>query len=116
MGIAESIADLLGILSQYVDVTVHNFLDDRRLLRMTYQFQGRRLALPRRLATNLSISYTVSTTEDQVSSVSDGLSSTVATGIVDTLNTAIGDSSLNVTVHGIVNFETPTVTAVSSTD
>merc|ERR1712137_1109277 len=88
----------------------------RRLLRMTHQFEGRRLALPRRLATNLSISYIVSTTEDQVSSVSDGLSSTVATGIVDTLNTAIGDSSLNVTVHDIANFETPTVTAVSSTD
>merc|ERR1712137_168617 len=88
----------------------------RRLLRMTHQFEGRRLALPRRLATNLSISYIVSTTEDQVSSVSDGLSSTVATGIVDTLNTAIGDSSLNVTVHEIANFETPTVTAVSSTD
>jgi len=115
--IAASIAHLLGISADYVAVIVHNFLDDRRLLRMTHKFGGRRLTLARRLQADLDVSYTVTTTADQATTISDGLTSTVSTGIHTTLNSFIADdSSLNVTVHNVSDFETPTVTEVVSTD
>jgi len=111
--IAKSIAHLLGIQSGYVSVIVQNFLEDRRLLMMTHQFEGRRLALTRRLATDLEVSYTVSTTEDQASSITEGLTSIVATGLSDTLNSFIAeDGTLSVIVYSITNFAAPTVTAV----
>merc|ERR1712137_603760 len=103
--IAQSIATLLDILSQYVSATVHNFRRDRRLLMTTYQFEARRLTMARRLATDLDISYSVATTENQVSAISDSLTNDVASGLADNLNDLISeDGSLNVTAHSITNF------------
>jgi len=111
----ESIAALLNILADHVDVVVHNFLNRRRLSMLR---QESVLALTRRLTTtDLDVSYTVSTTEDQVSSITEGLTSTVATGLADHLTAAIAaDSSLNVTVHGVSDFSYPEVTVVSTGD
>lgn len=115
--IAESIAHLLGISADYVSVIVHNFLDDRRLLRMTHKFGGRRLTLTRRLQADLDVSYTVTTTAEHATNISDSLTSTVSTGIHTTLNTFIADdNTINVTVHNVSDFATPTVTVVVSTD
>jgi len=108
-----SIAALLGISDVHVEAVVNNFLSNSRRL-----FQESVLALARRLeTTDLDVSYTVSTTADQVSSITDGLTNTVATGLADHLTDALAeDSSINVTVHGVSDFAVPTVTEVSTDD
>lgn len=111
-----SIAALLGISNAHVDAVVNNFNDNSRRLGMLARESV--LALVRRLTTaELDISYTVSTTEDQVSSITQGLTNTVATDLTEHLSAAIAaDDSLNVTVHGVSDFVTPTVTVVSTGD
>jgi len=108
-----SIAALLGISDAHVEAVVNNFLTSSRRL-----FQESVLASSRRLeTTDLDISYTVSTTEEQINSITEGLTTTVATGLADHLTDAIAaDSSINVTVHGVSDFSTPTVTEVSTGD
>jgi len=64
--------------------------------------------------TDLSVFYVVWTREDQVTSIYDGLITTVATDLKDTLNANIAaDGTLNITVFNITNFATATVTVLS---
>jgi len=109
-----SIAALLGISEGHVDVTV-TFPESRRLSMLT---QESVLALARRLETaELDISYTISTTGDQVTSIAQGLTNTVQSGLADHLTDAIAaDPSLNITVLSISDFQNPTITDTSTGD
>jgi len=71
--------------------------------------------LTRRLSgTDVSILYVVWTSEDQVTSISEGLITTVVTDLADMLNAKIAaGGTLNITVFNIFSFATPTVTDLS---
>jgi len=111
----ESMASLLNISSDNVESVVSSFLQSRRLSMLT---QENTVTFTRRLAgTDISVSYTVYTTEDQVSSITDGITSTVATGLADQLTDAIAaDGRLNVTVFGVSDFSTPKSSVIGSSD
>jgi len=111
----ESIASLLNTSSDNVDGVVSNFLDSRRLSMLTHEGT---VTLTRRLAgTDVSVSYTVRTTEDQVSSIIEGLTSTVATGLADHLTDAIAtDGRISVTIFGVSDFSNPKSSLIGSSD